>query len=93
MPELTAPALADVLLEALTAAHNGSPPEATLREAILRQDGVDLATLGFDSLATMEFCISIELQTGAELTPEVLDGLVTMEAVADWIRNWRGSRA
>lgn len=93
MPERTAPALDDVLLEALTAARHGTPPDAALREAILRHDRVELAALGFDSLATMEFCISIELQTGAELTPEVLDGLVTMEAVANWIRSWRGIRA
>jgi acyl carrier protein len=44
-----------------------------------------LADLDFDSLGWMEFCISIELQTGAELTPDILSTLDTMADVAGWI--------
>lgn len=87
MPDLADAPLRDTLIEAVTAARNGTPPATDLRDAILSGAPVPLARLGFDSLATMEFCISVELQTGAELTPEVLDGLETMDAVADWIRS------
>jgi acyl carrier protein len=46
---------------------------------------VPLSSLNFDSLASMEFCIALELRTGLEFTPEDLQRAATLEDVVDWI--------
>ena len=71
--------LSPVLIEAITAAKANFPPDDPLIAAI-QQGGRDikLTDLNFDSLAWMEFCISVELATGAELTPEHLEHLETL---------------
>lgn len=75
-----------VLMEAITAARAGFSPEEDLAAAI-RQGGatVALADLDYDSLAWMEFCISIELNTGVELTPDHLVQCVSLADVATLI--------
>lgn len=41
--------------------------------------------IGFDSLAFMEFCISVHLDTGIEMTTEQLIAFGSPEAVAAYI--------
>jgi acyl carrier protein len=41
--------------------------------------------LGFDSLAFMEFCISVHVDTGVELTIEKTNELGTPQAVIDYL--------
>lgn len=87
---MSSTALQTVLVDAITAARFGFEPEQELAVAIVRGgESVRLADLGFDSLAWMEFCISVELNTGAELTPDHLDACETLADVAAWIREWR----
>jgi acyl carrier protein len=77
---------ASILATAVTAAQNGTPPTPSV-VAEIKAGGsmLRLEDLDFDSLGWMEFCISIELQTGAELTPDILSSLKTLADVADWI--------
>jgi hypothetical protein len=42
--------------------------------------------LRFDSLAWMEFCISIELQSGQALTPEDIENMRYMFEIEEWLR-------
>jgi acyl carrier protein len=58
-----------------------------LRRAF-RDDGVNLvlADLHLDSLTIMEFCIAIEVATGAALVPADLGQLPTTDAIEDWLR-------
>lgn len=75
-----------VLLAALAAARHGTPPDAALAGRIARGDlDVALEDLRFDSLAVMEFCIAVELETGAELTPDLMAGMARLSDVAAWI--------
>jgi hypothetical protein len=45
-----------------------------------------LDRLRFDSLAWMEFCISIELQSGQELTPAHVGTMRYVYEIEDWLR-------
>jgi hypothetical protein len=45
-----------------------------------------LDALEFDSLAWMEFCISIELQSGQELTPAKIRDMRYFFEVEEWLR-------
>jgi hypothetical protein len=75
-----------ILAIAVRAAQNGAPPAPNIAAAIVAGGSMlRLEDLDFDSLGWMEFCISIELQTGAELTPDILSSLATLADVADWI--------
>jgi hypothetical protein len=75
-----------ILVAGVTAAQNGTPLAPDVTAAILAGGStLRLEDLDFDSLGWMEFCISIELQTGAELTPDVLSSLETLADVAGWI--------
>lgn len=75
-------------MDAVTAARFGYEPEEALASAIARGGAdVPLAELAFDSLACMEFCIAIELGTGAELTPDHLEQCETLADVAAWIKS------
>jgi hypothetical protein len=64
----------EMLLTALSAARYGVPPEPSITQAVIAGDReLTLDRLKFDSLAWMEFCISVELQSGQELTPADTD--------------------
>ena len=89
---MTHPPLHEVILEAVTAAQAGFPPDDALVTAIAKGGAaIQLEDLGFDSLAWMEFCISIELATGAELTPDHLEDCGTLADIAARIESWRAS--
>jgi acyl carrier protein len=53
-----------------------------------RQAGLRLDALGLDSLGWMEFCISVELESGLELA---LDDVGRMELISE-IENWVRTR-
>ena len=81
--------LEKVIMDAVTAANSGFAPDDELASAITQGGtSVQLADLKFDSLAWMEFCISVELTTGAELTPDHLEGCRTLADVAARIEAW-----
>ena len=42
--------------------------------------------MGFDSLALMEFCVSVHLDTGVEMTSQQVAELATPNAVIDHLR-------
>lgn len=54
---------------------------ATLAAFELGQGDCRLDALEMDSLAMMEFCISLELSTGIELTPEDLQAAGSLTAI------------
>lgn len=86
-PALT-PAEVRTLLAALAAARHGMEPAPDLTARVTAGGGdVRLGDLRLDSLGVMEFCIAIELETGAELTPDLLAGFDTLADVADWLRD------
>jgi len=45
-----------------------------------------LDALEFDSLAWMEFCISVELQSGQELTPAQIGDMRYFFEIEEWLR-------
>src|SRR5262245_6264458 len=64
----------DMLLVALRAAHHGFAPTSAVAEAVAGDNRtMHVNQLRFDSLAWMEFSISVELQSGQELTPEDIE--------------------
>jgi len=77
----------EMLLEALCAGRYGHTPAARITEAVVAGDR-ELRTdqLGFDSLAWMEFCISVELQSGQELTPEDVENMSYVYEIEEWLR-------
>jgi acyl carrier protein len=75
-----------ILLTAFSAAQYGIPPQPGFAQAIVSGDrGLTLDALGFDSLAWMEFCISVEMQSGLELTPGDLIDMRYMFEVEEWL--------
>ena len=75
------------MLVALRAAQYGIAPNPEVIEAIHSGDrGLTLDRLKFDSLAWMEFCISIELQSGQEMTPVDIERMTTLVEIEDWLR-------
>ena len=77
----------EMLLRALCAGRHGHAPGARLTDAVVAGDR-ELRTdqLGFDSLAWMEFCISVELQSGQELTPEDVEKMSYVYEIEEWLR-------
>ena len=77
----------EMLLTALCAGRYGHAPAARLTDAVVGGDR-ELRTdqLGFDSLAWMEFCISVELQSGQELTPEDVERMSYVYEIEEWLR-------
>jgi hypothetical protein len=76
-----------MLLTAFGAARYGDPVEPTVARVILSGDRtMRIDQLGFDSLAWMEFCISIELQSGKELTPADLEPMRFVFEIEEWLR-------
>ena len=77
-----------MLLAALSAARYGDPPGPAIIQAVVAGDrSLMLDQLGFDSLAWMEFCISVELQSGQELTPAHIDGMRHFSEIEEWLRH------
>ena len=76
----------DMLLIALRAGRHGVTPGAPVAKAVAAGDR-ELRTdqLGFDSLAWMEFCISVELQSGQELTPEDVEKMSYVYEIEEWL--------
>jgi len=75
-----------MLLVALSAARFGVVPEQQLIRALVSGDrALTLDQLEFDSLAWMEFCISIEDQSGQELTPEQIVGMRYFFEIEEWL--------
>lgn len=71
------------LQQAMEAGRFGQPVPQAVQDAIAsgRLD-LPLKSLGFDSLAWMEFCISIELNTGIELTPAEIAEMTSLAEIA-----------
>jgi len=42
--------------------------------------------LGFDSLAWLEFCISVEIQSGQEITPADITKMRYIFEIENWLR-------
>jgi hypothetical protein len=79
--------LRDILIAAVRAGRHGAPPAPPLAQAIA--DGnreLTIDQLKFDSLAWMEFCISVELQSGQELTPVDIEGMRYVFQIEEWLR-------
>jgi hypothetical protein len=77
----------DMLLVALRAGAHGVAPTPTVAEAVVAGDrNMRIDQLRFDSLAWMEFCISVELQSGQELTPEDIENMHYVFEIEEWLR-------
>ena len=78
----------DILIAAVEAAKYGHPPAPDVAKAIAAGSReLELEQLDFDSLAWMEFCISVELDSGQELTPDVVGGMTRFFEIEDWLRS------
>ena len=76
-----------IVIAAVRAARNGFPPEPGIAQAIATGSReITIDRLEFDSLAWMEFCISIELQSRQELTPADIEGMRYVAEIEDWLR-------
>ena len=77
----------DILLGAISAARYVVPLEPSIAQAITKGDRqLRIDQLEFDSLAWMEFCISVELQSGQELTPLDVEGMQYVFQIENWLR-------
>ena len=77
----------DLLVTAVSAARYGVPPESWIVEAIRAGDrDMRIDQLKFDSLAWMEFCICIELESGHELTPAHISDMRYFFEIEEWLR-------
>jgi hypothetical protein len=77
----------DILLAALRAGRFGAPPDAAMASSV-RQGNRELTleAMDFDSLAWMEFCISVELQSGLDLAPSDIEEMQYVYQVEEWLR-------
>jgi hypothetical protein len=77
----------EVLLTAVRAGRHGAIPPPSVAQAIT-EGSHDLTTdqLNFDSYAWMEFCISVELQSGLELTPAEVAEMRYVCQIEKWLR-------
>jgi hypothetical protein len=76
-----------ILLEAIDAARYGVPPDPPIAAAITEGNReLTLERLQLDSLGWMEFCISIELQSGQELTSFDVEKMRYFFQIEDWLR-------
>jgi hypothetical protein len=77
----------EILIAAVQAGRYGFPPDATVATAIEQGSReLKIDQLQFDSLAWMEFCISVELQSGQELTPADIESMQFVVQIEDWLR-------
>jgi len=77
--EISRPRLA--VFEALQVAASGAFNDEMRRSFLTDGTNLELAALEMDSLANMEFCISIELSTGITLLPAQLAEFATTDAI------------
>lgn len=79
--------LRQVILSAVQAGKNGVDPGPFLTQSVLGGSlNLTLEELDFDSLGWMEFCISIEMDTGLELTPLHVEKMRRLIEVEEWLR-------
>jgi hypothetical protein len=79
--------LRNILMAAMEAGKYGTPPAPAIAEAIGQGNReLTLDELKFDSLAWMEFCISVELQSGQELTPGDIDNMRYVFEIEEWLQ-------
>jgi hypothetical protein len=77
----------DIFLGAISAARYGVSLDPPITQAITKGDRqLRIDQLEFDSLAWMEFCISVQLQSGQELTPVDFEGMQYVFQIEDWLR-------
>ena len=77
----------EMLVASLCAARYGTHPTPAISEAVVIGDrSLTLDQLEFDSLAWMEFCISVEVLSGQELTPAHIDGMRYFCEIEEWLR-------
>jgi len=77
----------DIIFEALRAANAGVDPPGWLSDAILREDPMlTVDQLGFDSISWLEFWISVELQSGQDLTPGDIEKIQRVTEIIEWLR-------
>ncbi len=79
-----------VVLNAMSAASFGAPLDPGLAELVRTGREVVLDDLGFDSLAWMEFCIAVELQTRLELLTSDIETMATLGEIEEWLRERTG---
>jgi acyl carrier protein len=60
---------------------------SSLEEAILGDNDVDLSVFDIDSLASMEICISIEVNSGISISPAELEKITSVKQLAREIMN------
>jgi len=77
-----------VIVDALQAANvEGIVGDPRVSKFLQGKTDIKFAQLNMDSLASMEFCISIELETGVSLAPEELRSIKTLNRLAKIIRD------
>lgn len=75
-----------VMLNALEAGYFGEAVPPGVVAAVQSGDAnYALDELQFDSLAWMEFCISVELQTGRELSPLTIEDMTLLSELEAWL--------
>jgi hypothetical protein len=76
----------DMMLVAIGAARYGVAPAPAIADAVVAGDRtMKIDQLKFDSLAWMEFCISVELQSGQELTPADIANMRYVFEIEEWL--------
>lgn len=76
-----------VLQVAVEAGRIGLPQSEKFARAIVEGDRyLTTDQFHFDSLAWMEFCISVELQSGLELTPADIAAMTHFYQIEEWLR-------
>ncbi len=86
MAEIDKMKVAQVLVDAMRDAEFGEPSDPVLMDALGQGDfSAQVDVLEFDSLQAMEFCISIELATGAPITAALVEDCKTFDGLAAWI--------
>jgi hypothetical protein len=79
------PAVRELIAAAVQAGRYEQPPAEALARDIAAGADVPLERLAFDSLGWMEFCISVEVNSGLELTPADIAGMRSLADVETWI--------
>jgi hypothetical protein len=75
-----------VVFDALRVASPSGFTEELRRAFVNERLNLKFANLDMDSLGRMEFCIAVELATGASLLPSQLLELASTDAVEQWLR-------
>jgi acyl carrier protein len=82
---VSATAVRDLMRAAVLAGKQEAALDAALDRAIAEGADIPLESLDFDSLGWMEFCISVEVNSGLELTPGHVAGMRTLRDVEAWL--------